>query len=92
MTLSTDLDSVLWISQSEAARLRAVSRQAIAALVKKGRFRTLKIGGKVLVRREDVEAFEPKPPGPEPKAGNSRKKIAGKKAPKRAKKKVAVRS
>jgi len=30
----------------EAARLRRVSRQAIADLMKKNRFRTLKIGGK----------------------------------------------
>jgi excisionase family DNA binding protein len=83
--LSTDLDSVLWISQAEAARLRSVSRQAIAALVKKGRFRTLKIGGKVLVHRQDVEAFEPQQPGPQPKSGRSRKKIASKKPTKRAK-------
>jgi len=85
LTLSTDLDSVLWISQSEAARMRSVSRQAIAALVKKGRFRTLKIGGKVLVHREDVEAFVPKVRGPEPKAGRSRKKTVPNKAPRRAK-------
>jgi excisionase family DNA binding protein len=65
--------------------MRSVSRQAIAALVKKGRFRTLKIGGKVLVHREDVKAFVPKAPGPEPKTGRSRKKTVPKKAPKRAK-------
>jgi len=82
--LSTDLDSVLWISQSEAARLRSVSRQAIAALVKKGRFRILEIGGKVLVHRQDVEAFEPQRPGPQPKSGRLRKKTASKKAAKSA--------
>jgi len=34
-----------WISQAEAAKLRGVSRQAIAQLVKRGRFETLLIGG-----------------------------------------------
>ena len=51
----TDLD--VWISQAEAARLRRVSPQAISELVKKGRFRTLEIGGKLLVHREDVVKY-----------------------------------
>jgi excisionase family DNA binding protein len=52
-----------WISQAEAARIRGVSRQAIARLVKKGRFRVFKIGGKILLRRSEVKAFEPEQPG-----------------------------
>lgn len=56
-----------WISQAEAAKLRGVSRQAIAQLVKRGRFETLLIGGKVLLRGSEVENFQPKPPGPSPK-------------------------
>jgi DNA binding domain, excisionase family len=52
-----------WISQSEAARLRGVSRQAIALLVKRGRLPVLKIGGRALVRRKDVEEFSPDPAG-----------------------------
>jgi excisionase family DNA binding protein len=52
-----------WISQAEAARLRKVSRQAIALLVKKGRLSVLKIGGRVLVRRKEVEEFTPEPAG-----------------------------
>ena len=52
-----------WISQSEAARLRGVSRQAIFKLVKKGHLRTLEIGGYVLVNRSDVESFEPQASG-----------------------------
>jgi len=52
-----------WVSQAEAARLRGVSRQAIARLIKKGRFRVLRIAGKTLLRRTDVEAFEPEPAG-----------------------------
>jgi excisionase family DNA binding protein len=61
-------DPSAWISQSEAARLRGVSRQAIADLIKKNRFRTLKIGGKTLLHRLDVEAYQPQQPGPAPKS------------------------
>jgi len=43
-----------WLSQADAARLRGVSRQAISKLVRKGRLRTLTIGGYVLVHRDDV--------------------------------------
>jgi excisionase family DNA binding protein len=52
-----------WISQAEAARIRGVSRQAIAKLVKQGRLRTLEIAGHILVHRADVLAFVRKPPG-----------------------------
>lgn len=52
-----------WVSQAEAARMRGVSRQAIARLINKGRFKVLKIGGKVLLRRLDVKAYEPKGAG-----------------------------
>jgi excisionase family DNA binding protein len=52
-----------WVSQAEAARLRGVSRQAIGRLIKKGRFRVLRIAGKVLLKRVDVKAFEPEPAG-----------------------------
>lgn len=56
-----------WISQSEAARLRGVTRQAIALLVKRGRLPILEIGGRILVRRKEVEAFAPDPAGRPPK-------------------------
>lgn len=52
-----------WVSQAEAARIRGVSRQAIARLIKKGRFRVFKIGGKILLKRSDVRAYEPEQPG-----------------------------
>ena len=52
-----------WMSQAEAARLRQVTRQAIAKLVKKGRLRSAKVGGHILVNRGDVESFEPRLPG-----------------------------
>ena len=68
LTMSTYLSgnnsaSEDWISQAEAARIRGVSRQAIARLIKKGRFEILRIGGKVLLRRSEVESFEPELPG-----------------------------
>jgi excisionase family DNA binding protein len=70
-TLSTHLHGKLpqpdeWVSQAEAARMRGVSRQAIARLRKKGRFRILKIGGKVLLRRNDIETYQPEAPGRPP--------------------------
>jgi excisionase family DNA binding protein len=52
-----------WVSQAEAARLRGVSRQAIARLMKKGRFRVLRIAGKILLKRTDVKAFKPERAG-----------------------------
>jgi hypothetical protein len=52
-----------WVSQSEAARIRNVTPQAIGRLIKKGRFRTLEIAGKVLLDRREVENYKPKPTG-----------------------------
>jgi excisionase family DNA binding protein len=70
--MSTDIpqrkfDPAQWVSQSEAAEIRGVSRQAIARLLKKGRFSTFSVGGKTLLKRSEVEQFKPKPPGPPPK-------------------------
>jgi predicted DNA-binding protein (UPF0251 family) len=57
-------DPTEWISQAEAARMRGLSRQAISQLVKRGRVTKLVIAGKTLVRRSDVEKFQPDKPGP----------------------------
>lgn len=62
-SLPDGLSPAEWVSQAEAARLRGVSRQAMAKLVRLGRMRTLEIGGYVLVHRDDVINFEPRPPG-----------------------------
>ncbi len=67
---SSKVDPAEWISQSEAARIRGVSRQAIHKLVKKGSISTLEIGGHVLVNRNELESFEPKEPG-RPKSQDS---------------------
>jgi excisionase family DNA binding protein len=68
LTLSTQFSDATsasedWISQAEAARIRRVSRQAISRLIKKGRFHILKIGGKVLLKRSEVKAYEPEQAG-----------------------------
>jgi Helix-turn-helix domain len=55
-----------WISQAEAARLRGISRQAVASLIKTKRVETLTIGGRVFVRRQDIEQFQPKKAGRKP--------------------------
>jgi excisionase family DNA binding protein len=70
------LEPAEWVSQAHAAEMRGVSRQAIADLVAKGRFTTLAIGGKTLLKRSEVEDFKPKPPGPAPKV----KQVKGRKA------------
>jgi excisionase family DNA binding protein len=58
-----------WISQAEAAQLRGVSRQAISKLVRRGRLKTLVIGGHTLVSRTDVLSFRPRAAG-RPRSGS----------------------
>jgi predicted DNA-binding protein (UPF0251 family) len=70
-----------YISQSEAARIRGVSKQAIANLINRGRLSTVSVAGRTLVIRSEVEAFEPQPVGHPPK------KKAGIEAPKQKKSK-----
>jgi hypothetical protein len=67
------------ISQAEAARIRGVSQQAIANLIRRGRLASTEIAGRTLVLRSEVETFIPKP-----KLGRPLKK-AGRKAAKRSK-------
>ena len=52
-----------WISQAEAGRLRGVSRQAIAGLIRKGRFHSIEVGGRLLLRRVEVESYRAERPG-----------------------------
>ena len=46
-----------WITQSEAARIRGVSRQAINSLVKKGRLKTMEVGSIIFVDKAEIENF-----------------------------------
>jgi hypothetical protein len=45
------------ISQVEAARIRGVSKQAIANLISRGRLETITIAGRILLFRTQVESF-----------------------------------
>lgn len=47
------------ITQTDAARIRGVSHQAIAHLIKEGRFQTIKIAGKTFLLRTEVENYKP---------------------------------
>lgn len=55
------------ITQAEAARLRGVTRSAIAYLITQGRLRTYERFGVTFVSRREVEDYEPLKPGPRPK-------------------------
>ncbi len=57
----TTLDDI--ISQSEAARLRGVSREAIRNLIDRGRLRGVTVGGRLCVYRSEVLSFEPEKGG-----------------------------
>ena len=56
-----------YISQAEAARIRGVSKQAIANLINRDRLSAVSVAGRTLVLRSEVEAFVPQPVGHPPK-------------------------
>jgi excisionase family DNA binding protein len=62
-----------WISQAEAARIRGVSPQAITRLIQKGRFKPLEVGGRLLLKRTEVENYRAKQSG-RPKTKGKEKK------------------
>jgi excisionase family DNA binding protein len=51
------------ISQTEAARLRGVTRAAIQDLVRRGRIRSVNVGGRTLVYRSEIVNYEQGEPG-----------------------------
>jgi excisionase family DNA binding protein len=61
--IQKNIDLSQWVSQAEAARLRGVTRQAIAKLVRKGKLKTLEIGGYSLVNKQEVLKFKDGPAG-----------------------------
>jgi excisionase family DNA binding protein len=67
-------DAKDWITPSEAARLRGVSRQAIGSLVRRGRLRTVEFGGKTFVCRSDVVTYV-RDPGGRPRKGTAKKDV-----------------
>jgi excisionase family DNA binding protein len=91
--VNIDLDE--WMTQAQAAKLRGVSLQAINHLVRRGRFRVMRIAGRVLINRDDVINYQrdvggrpksatkkrqsPKKPAVKQSAGTVRRKQSGKK-------------
>ena len=73
-------DSKKYLSQAEAARLRGVSKQAIAALIQRERLTPVEVGGRIVVLRSEIEGFVARP-----KFGNPPKKATSKKVSKKAK-------
>jgi predicted DNA-binding protein (UPF0251 family) len=69
-----------YISQAEGARIRGVSQQAIADLIRRGKLAAVTVGGRTLVLRSEVESFIP-----QPKVGRPPKKKAKKEPSKKAK-------
>lgn len=62
----TKLDDL--ITQTEAAKLRGVTRAAIRALILRGRLQAVEMFGRNLVYRSEVLAFEKEKTGPKKKA------------------------
>jgi hypothetical protein len=55
------------VSQATAARMRGVSKQAIANLIRRGKLEAVIIDNHVFLLKKDVEKFKPDAPGPKPK-------------------------
>jgi hypothetical protein len=64
------------ITQAEAARLRGVTRSAIAYLIAQGRLHTYERFGVTFVSRREVENYEPQKPGPRPSSTPKSQKAA----------------
>jgi excisionase family DNA binding protein len=70
-----------WLTVREAAARLGVSARRVQALAKNGRLPALRVGMQLLMRRQDVEAYRPKPvgrpkedpPADEPKKGRPRR-------------------
>jgi plasmid maintenance system antidote protein VapI len=68
MTNSTINDEYgQYISPAAAARIIGISKQSIANLIRRGYFKTKTAAGRILLLRDDAEAFIPRPKGRPPK-------------------------
>lgn len=56
------------ITQADAARIRDVSREAIADLITRGRLSTIEVAGQKFVKRSEIENFITRKAGRPPKA------------------------
>jgi len=69
-----------YVSQAEAARIRGVSPQAIADLIRRCRLSTIHVAGRTLVLRSELDAFIAKPKtGRPPKKDLRKSKIENEK-------------
>lgn len=66
-------DASEWISKSQAAKLRGISRQAIWELVKRKRLATFVFAGRVYLYRSEVMNFKRRPRGPSTKKKGDKK-------------------
>jgi excisionase family DNA binding protein len=73
--MKVDLDDL--ISQAEAARIRGVGHEAIRQLIKRNRLKTFRIGGKVFLSRQEVEAYKPAVGGRPRKKNGAKKRKRG---------------
>lgn len=64
-----------YISQTEAANIRGVTRQAIADLIQRGRLTTVCLVDRILLLRSEVEAFVPQPRTGRPPKEKARTKL-----------------
>ncbi len=55
------------ITQADAARIREVSREAIADLIKRGRLSTVEVAGQKFVRRSEIDNFTTRAAGRPPR-------------------------
>jgi predicted DNA-binding protein (UPF0251 family) len=69
-----------YFSQAEAASRRGVSDQAIANLIRRGRLTTVKVAGRIVVLRSEIEGFVARP-----KFGNPPKKATSQKVSQKVK-------
>jgi hypothetical protein len=72
-----------YISQTEAANIRGVTRQAIADLIQRGRLTSVCLVGRMLLLRSEVEAFVPQPRTGRPPKKRTPAKTAQKKKSKK---------
>ena len=62
-----EIDQDDMITQADAAFIRGVSHEAIRDLVRRGRLKVFKIGGKPFLSKKEVKAFKPQVGGRPPK-------------------------
>lgn len=75
------------ITQSEAAKIREVSPEAISDLIRRGRLTPVEVGGRKFLRRSEVVNFEALPGGrPSKQSSKQQQKQPTKKAARKGKK------